>query len=217
MDLNLKAALAGPARTFTAVRIELPDPGEEAPYVARLLNGGQVVIGGEVFSGLDARLGTLDRIESISDGVDAEASTASLILLPADAPAIETLAHPQAQGSPVTIRQGAVDTATGLPLGTELLFQGEINYSTLVADADGRAVRVELVTEEARALEPNDERRLSNAFHQSIWPGELGLAHVTGVAQPDYWRTRKPAVSYGGGYGDGASLNPGGGGTFTPW
>ncbi|MGQ2989524.1 hypothetical protein [Brevundimonas sp.] len=208
MDVALKNALAGPARTFTAVRMELPDVGGET-YVVRLLNGGQALIDGEAFTGRDARFGTLDSVGTLSDGMDTQASSASLILLTADDAALAMLVSPKAQGSPVLIRQGAVDTATGATLGVETLFRGELNYGVVVADESRRAVRLELITEEARALEPNDERRLSPAFHKACWPGELGMDHVTGVAEKDYWRLRKPAVSYGGG-GFGGTGNGGG-------
>ena len=201
MDPILKAALAQPARTFTSVRIALPD-GEDT-YVIRLLNGGQAVIAGETFTGRDARFGTLDSTSSFSDGIDDQATTGHVVLRPATDEAIELLASPLAQGSPVEIMQGAIDTATGGVYGVELLFRGEINYGALAADEDNRVLRLELVTEEARALEPNDERRLSHSFHTSVWPGELGLSYVTGVIQPDFWRIRKPAMSYGGGYGGG--------------
>lgn len=201
MDPNLKAALGQPARTFTAVRAELPDGA--GTYVLRLLNGGQAVLNGETYLGLDDRFGAIDKVSSISDGVKSEATTASLVLKTATADAIEILAHPKTQGAPVFIWQGAIDTDTGGVFGVELLFRGEVNYSVLVADEDTRAVRVELITEEARALEPNDERRLSHAFHESVWPGEFGLFHVTGVTEKDFWRVRKPSVTYGGGGGGG--------------
>lgn len=205
MDPILKAALGQPARTFTAVRGELPDGA--APL--RLLNGGQAVIAGETYLGRDDRFGAIDKISPISDGVKSEATTASLVLRTATAEAIEVLANPKTQGTPITITQGAIDTDTGGVFGVELLFRGEINYAVLVADEEMRAVRVELITEEARALEPNDERRLSHSFHQSVWPGELGLVHVTGVTQKDFWRIRKPSVSYGGGGGGGGRLGGG--------
>jgi len=206
MDPILKAALGQPARTFTAVRAELPDG--EITHTLCLLNGGQAVVGGETYLGLDDRFGAIDKISSISDGVSSEATTVNMTLSTATAGAIEVLANPRTQGAPITITQGVIDTDTGGVVGTELLFRGEINYSVLVADEEMRAVRVELITEEARALEPNDERRLSHAFHQSVWPGELGLIHATGVTQKDFWRVRKPAVSYSGGNG----LIGGGGG-----
>ena len=205
MDPTLKAAWAQPARTFTAVRIELPD-GEDT-YVVRLLNGGQAVLSGETFTGRDSRFGTIESVSNFSDGIDDQATTGHIVLRPATDEAIEVLASPLAQGAPVEVFQGAIDTDTGGVYGVELLFRGEINYGALAADEDNRVMRLELVTEEARALEPNDERRLSHSFHQSIWPGEMGLSHVTGVIQRDFWRIRKPAMSYGG------SLSPGMGGS----
>lgn len=214
MDIGFKAALGFPARTFTLLRMSVP--GEGGDYVVRLTNGGQVVTGGETYHGRDATFGSVDSISPIRDGVDAEVTTAQVVMIPAEDQAIETLANPRTQGASVRIVQGAIDTDTGAVFGTDLLFRGEINYSTLVADETGRAVKVELITEEARQLEPNDERRLSHSFHQSVWPGETGLIHATGVTEKDFWRVRKPAGSGSFTTGGGAGGGAGGGGGFNP-
>ena len=199
MDTNLKAALASSAPSFTVLRAELPDG--EGTYVLRFVQAGQVQIGAESYVDEDARFGAIESVSSISEGVDAQASNAHFILRGAADAGVQMLASPRSQRSPVTIHQGAVDEATGAVIGTELLFRGELNYSVVVADETARLIRVELITEEARQLEPNHERRLSHTFHQSVWPGELGLIHVTGVTQKDFWRVRKPSVSYSGGGG----------------
>lgn len=213
MDLNLKTALAsGLAPTFTVLRAELP--GGAGTDVLRLVQAGQVQIGAESYIDEDARFGAIESVSSVSEGIDTQVTTAQVVFhAPSDA-GVEILAAPRTQRSPITIHQGAVDPATGAVIGTELLFRGEINFSVVVATEHARQVRVELITEEARQLEANDERRLSHAFHQSIWPGELGLIHVTGVAQKDFWRIRKPSISYGGGGagGSGGGGYAGGGG-----
>ncbi|WP_312814463.1 hypothetical protein [Brevundimonas sp.] len=212
MDALMKAALEQPARTFTAVRIQVPDG--ETTYVLRLLNGGQAAFGGEVYTGHDDRFGSIDKIGSFSDGIDGQATTGNIVLRPQSAEAIALLSNPLTQGAQVEIRQGVIDTDTGGVYGVDLLFQGEINHTVLLADENSRSLRIELITEEARALEPNDERRLSHAFHSDVWPGELGLIHVTGVPQKDFWRIRKPSISYsysggGGGYGGGGGFGDG--------
>lgn len=200
MDMNLKAALASSAPSFTVLRAELPDGA--GTYVLRLVQAGQIQIGQEAYVDEDARFGAIDKISSVSEGIDAQATTAHVVFhAPKDA-GIEILAAPRTQRAPITIEQGAVHPVTGATIGTELLFRGEINYSVLVGTEDARQVRVELITEEARQLEPNDERRLSHSFHQAVWgPGELGLIHVTGVTQKDFWRVPKPSITYGGGGG----------------
>lgn len=204
MDANLKAALASRApTTFTAVDLTLP--GDPSDYELKLVQGGSVDIEGTIYTGKDATYGAFSEIGTISDGVDSSATTASLVLMPPSEEALAELANPLIQGAPITIRQGAVDRETGESIGTELLFRGEVNQPVLMVTGDMRAIRLDLITEEARQLEPNDERRLSHAFHQSVWgSGELGLIHVTGVTQKDFWRVDKPSLGVVGGGGGGA-------------
>jgi hypothetical protein len=52
---------------------------------------------------------------------------------------------------------------------------------------------MECGTEEGRLLEENAERKLSDSFHQAVWPGELGLEFVTTVTRKIYWRANDPA------------------------
>lgn len=205
MDSGLKAALELPVvHSATLVHIELP--GDPDPYDLRLSSGGQQTFGGYAYTGLDTTFGALGSVRGLSDGVGNEVSSASMVLHPKSDAAIEVLASPGTQDSPVVIRQATIDPDDGSLIGTEQLWAGAVNYAVLVADANQRSLRVELVTDEARALERNDERRLSHSFHQSVWPGELGLVHVTGVAEKDFWRVDKPNPStYAGGGGGGVS------------
>lgn len=212
MDTNLKAALASRApTTFTALDLTLP--GDPDDYELKLVQAGAVDIEGTVYTGRDQNYGTFSEIGTISDGVDSQATTASVTLMPPSEAALADLAHPLVQGAPVTIRQGAVDRETGASIGTELLFRGEVNQPVLMVASDIRAIRLDLITEEARQLEDNAERRLSHAFHQSVWPGELGMIHVTGVTQPDFWMMDKPSITYGTTPGVGG----GSGGGFSDW
>lgn len=206
MDSALKAALAQPARTTTLVHLELPS-GD-----VFLSSGGQVEHDAETYHGRDAVFGVVDEIGAITDGIDGQASTGSLTLTPASGDAVLALADPEAQASPVTIWQGAVDDGDGSLIGVEPLFRGELNYASTVTGAETGQVRLELITEEARQLEPNDERRLSHSFHAATWPGELGLEHVTGITLPDFWRATRPRVTAasGGGLGGGGTTMPGG-------
>jgi hypothetical protein len=41
-------------------------------------------------------------------------------------------------------------------------------------------------------LEPNEERIQSDAFHQSVWPGELGYEHQTSAKRKVFWRADAP-------------------------
>jgi hypothetical protein len=58
----------------------------------------------------------------------------------------------------------------------------------------------------------NEGNVLSSAFHQAVWPGELGLDNAIDVGTTVAWRVKAPprgSVAGGGGAGGG-----GGGGLF---
>jgi hypothetical protein len=99
---------------------------------------------------------------------------------------------PVEQGSLVTIHLGTVNPATGLLIGEpELLFRGELDQPRL-ASGQSQTLIFDCITEEARMLEPNEEQRLTDSFHQSVWPGELGYDKVTELEQTVFWRADDP-------------------------
>jgi len=192
VDSTLKAAWAGPtALVFTAVLIVI-----NGGATIRLVDGGFVIIDGDTYTVEDDTFGTLGDVETISDGVDGQATRATVTLLPPTSAAIATLSAATAQGSAVTIMQGAVDPATGLCIGTpEVLFLGELDYPRFQVGGTSYALIMECGTEEGRLLEPNMERKLSDAFHQTAWPGELGEEFATGLTRKIYWRANDPATA----------------------
>tara|TARA_R110002073_G_scaffold120601_1_gene262638 strand:- start:15134 stop:15784 length:651 start_codon:yes stop_codon:yes gene_type:complete len=210
MDASLLANWSQSVSThFTAVEIVLPS------QTIRLVSGGFVsfdVDGSPVsFTARDTVYGTLGEVAVIKDGIDAVALSATIKLLPPTDTAMAGIAAPAAQGSLVRIWQGAVDQATGLADGApELLFTGELDFGTLSVSARSWVVALECLTEEARQLEPDAQRRLSDAFHQKVWPGELGLSHVTNLSRKIYWRLAEPrGAATGGGGEDRGGSNPG--------
>lgn len=190
MDATLKAALEGPApTTFTAVSIAL-----RGGATIRLVSGGFISLGGNAYVSEDATYGTLGDVDTIADGVDGQATRCLITLLPPTSSAIAALAAATAQGSTVIVYQGAFDRATGASIGTaETLFTGELDFPRLQIGGGSYALILECGTEEGRLLEPNEERKLSDAFHQACWPGELGLSFVTRLPRTIYWRVNKPA------------------------
>jgi len=192
LDATLKTALEGASvTTFTAVSIAI-----SGGATIRLVSGGTVVIGANTYTAEDATYGTLGSVETITDGADGQATRATITLLPPTSSAIAALAAATAQGSVVIVYQGAMDTATGLSIGTvETLFTGELDYPRVMVGADSYALVLECGTEEGRLLEPNEERKLSDAFHQTAWSGELGLEFATRLVRKIYWRATDPASS----------------------
>jgi hypothetical protein len=188
MDSALKTALEGAAPvTFTAVSIAL-----NGGATIRLVSGGLVTIDGNAYAAEDSTYGTLGSVETIGDGADGQATRATITLLPPSAAAIAAIAAATAQGSPVYVYQGAVNPSTGVLIGVETLFRGELDFGRLQVGS-AYSLIMECGTEEGRLLEENAERKLSDSFHQAVWPGELGLEFVTTVARKIYWRANDPA------------------------
>lgn len=176
-----------------------------ADFTLRLTTGGFLVWGSELFLQRDPAYGTLGDLPIFEDGVDSQTTRADFTLYPSSHDAMVALADRKHQGAQVEVFDAAVDPDTGLMIGEpDALFRGEYDFARYVIGTSEELV-IECGTEEARLNEPNEDRRLSHPFHQSVWPGELGLIFVTGVGRKIYWRASEPggsggAISGGGGY-----------------
>lgn len=53
------------------------------------------------------------------------------------------------------------------------------------------------VSSSERFFEDNEGARLSDGFHQEVWPGELGMANATGIGKRDYWGADKAPSGLG--------------------
>ncbi|CAD7336044.1 hypothetical protein FIM10_04010 [Sphingomonadales bacterium 56] len=190
MDPALKAALAQPAvLLFGALKIELPG------YTLRLVDGSaNLVIGGETYVGKDPTFGTIAEMSELGEEIGDSAPEVTVGLYPPDVTAAATLSHPNMQGSRATLMVGAVDPISGLVIGIpEILFLGEIDVPTIVLDQQGaRKVEYTIVSVFERMFEVEEGQRASNGWHQSIWPGDLGLEHMNGTDVNLYWGARPP-------------------------
>ena len=186
MDSALIGALSQAAPVeVVLVEIELPT------HTIRWTDGGFVVWDGQTFAARDETYGVLSSIEAIEDGVDNQATVCALTILPPDGAGFTALIAPGVQGSPVTIHQGAVSAATGTLIGEpDLLARLELDQPRIGGNSD--SLIYDCITEEARMLEANEERRLTDTFHQSAWPGELGYKNVTALPRKRYWRASNP-------------------------
>lgn len=194
VDPALQAALGQSVVTiFCAVRIALPS----RPLL--LLDGaGEVSFdagyGAETFKGLDPEFGAIDTIDQISGGDGDEAPELTLGLLPVDGVAAATLASSTMQGSEVLIFIGAIDPMTGVTIGQPYLqFIGEVDVPTLSSSMGRRTVDFTIVSIFERLFMNDEGVRATDGWHQSIWPGELGLEYMTGTAETLYWGG-KPAT-----------------------
>lgn len=193
MDPTLQNALAQPSvLMFGAVRIELPN------YTLRLLDGaGAILIDGELYTGIDPTFGTLSTISELSEEIGDEAPEVSIGLMPPDMSAMAVLADSSMQGSLVRIMVGAADPITGVAIGQpETLFLGEIDVPTPGLDQNGaRTLEYTVVSVFERLFEVEEGQRASNAWHQTIWPGERGLEFMTGTDKNLYWGVKPPKNS----------------------
>ncbi|KFG90726.1 hypothetical protein BV98_001438 [Sphingobium herbicidovorans NBRC 16415] len=190
MDPTLKSALAQPSvLLFGALRIALPT------YTIRLLDGsGTLQIGGETYVGCDDVFGTIAELSELSEEVGDQAPEITIKLFPPNLSAAATLASPDMQGCSVQLLVGAVNMANGAVMGVpEVVFLGEIDVPTVEIDARGeRSVTFTVVSVFERLFEVEEGQRASNGWHQSIWPGELGLEHMTGTDVNLYWGAKPP-------------------------
>lgn len=189
MTTGLETALQG-ARPTVFGAIEINFPGADL----RLLDGSaQIVIAGNTFSGRDATYGTIASCKAVTDGGGDQAPTLTIGLLPPSATARTALASASMQGARVRLWMGVVDPVTGLVVPDPLvLFDGEIDVPTMKWGQRTREVEYRVVSVFERFFDLEEGIRLSDSHHQALWPGELGLAYVTGVTENVYWGADAP-------------------------
>lgn len=197
-DPTMIAALSQDgAWMFCAMKVELPGK------TLRLLDGsGIMTIGGEVYVGEDPDFGVLAAVDDIEENDGDEAPEIHFRLYPKNETALATLASAAMQLSKVILMHGALNPATMTPIGTpEIDFLGEIDVATLRLGAGMREVEYSAVSIFDLFFEIDEGQRATDGFHQSIWPGELGLDQMTGTTEKLYLGATPPAGSsatYGG-------------------
>ncbi len=146
--------------------------------------------GVELYIGRHPVYGVLNSVGSIKDGAEATTTRIDISILPASADAAAALAAPTTQGVRVQWWEGVIHPEDGQLVDTpELKFDGEIDKPRFQV-SDTWLLTLECGTQAERQLEPNADWRLNDAFHQTIWPGELGLIYVDGVTRKKEWRSR---------------------------
>lgn len=193
MDPLLVAHIKAGGPLVHLVTAALPDA-----TIRWTLEGGFVAWDGNTWAARDAAYGALDSISEITDGIDDDAAPVTLGIIPPTLSSIADLAAADAQGAAVTIHLAGIDRETGLLAGEPyLLFIGELDQPRLL---DGRERRLEydILPADAFGLQPNEEQRQSDAFHQSIWLGERGYEHQTEGRKIVFWRDDDPnnAIGY---------------------
>jgi len=159
--------------------------------------------------------GAISAVGGVVDGAGGQTTRVPITFLPKDDTAATALKSLTMQGSRVRVWEGAINRATGALIGApQLKFDGEIDRPKVSIGA-GWSITLECGTQAERQLEPNVDWRLNHPFHSLIWPGEVGLSHVTNVLRKIYWRMDQPSggsIISGGGGGVGGGGDRGGGG-----
>jgi hypothetical protein len=189
LSAGMETALEAPAPlVVVALKIVLPSG------TLRLLDGsGVLTIDGEDYAGGDPTLGVLAGIEPITDGIAAEAPALRIVINPPTNTASADLAAADAQGSPVTLMILALDPVTHAIQGDPFVaFLGEVDVPTLDVDKSFRTVTLDCVSAWEKFFEDDEGVRLTDNWHQSIWPGETGLAYVIEVTRQLPWGQDSP-------------------------
>ena len=174
MTLATQLELPAP-RLFVAVKIA-------APFgTQRLLDGaGTVVVDSETYTG-EGSHGVLSVVESFSDGVAAEAPRVRLTMQFTDTDLIADYLDPELQGSAVTLYEGVLGADGVVVEEPEPAFVGEVDIVKVAVPFGGMTVEIDVASVFERFFDNNEGSRLSSPWHQSFWPGELGLDQVTGI------------------------------------
>jgi hypothetical protein len=178
---------------FVAVEIGLP-----TGMPLRLMDGsGQVTFAGRTFTGSDPVYGVLAALEPVQDGLGDEAPSLRIGINPPTPSASAMLAAANMQGQSVLVWIGTVTPATGSVVPDPLLiFAGNIDQGVVSIGLGTRSVALDCVSIWERLFEDLEGPRLNNAYHQSVYPGELGFEFVTSVQRQLPWGadTPRPAV-----------------------
>ena len=159
--------------------VEIVTPGG----AIRLLDGAaETEIEGQRYYGSDPDWGVLAYVKGIADSDGDSSPAPQLGLIPSGDLALGAMLDPALQGSLVRVMVGALDTQSGLPVGAMYVpFVGELDVPKVKWERNSREVQFTLSGIGERLFSLEEGRRLSDTFHQTVWPGELGLGFVTDV------------------------------------
>lgn len=192
---QMSAALrAGESPIAPMIEVQLP-----GYSLLHLVGAGEVLWNGRKFVGRDPMFGILLSAGDLKDGVSDEAPDWELTFGPPDEVSAGELTAAATQGATVRGWVGVVDRASGLVLPDPIqVFAGALDVPKLRVGKGTRSV-VWRCTSSLEAFHDQEVgARLSDAFHQMVWPGETGCANMTGIEKPSNWGVENPpsGVSY---------------------
>lgn len=202
--LNVQAWQADNPFRFIAMQFDLPNGAWRWASAEVTFDPG----GGEaLFETEHPDYGFVTGVGLIKDGMVQSALAPDLDLSPATGNGL--IALDAAHGSLWRLWHGLVDPEGGGVIGEPVQWDmALLNRPRLTQDARRQALRFTSFREDQLILAEEDSPRLTDAFHQRVWPGELGLSQVINVNREVYVRASPPVKGGAGGGGGGV----GGGG-----
>lgn len=173
------------------VRIDLP-----GGTVLRLSEGMAIRWGSETYLPRDATYGAIAGVQGIEEGLGDEVPMAMMKLLPPSTAAVAELVQPGIQRARVRGWWAEYDADAGTITGTpQEQFDGFLDRSELVRGPDSLELNFAVVAWLEYLFELNIGNSLNAGFHKSIWPGEGGEDHATGLTIPDAWGVEAPPAN----------------------
>lgn len=213
----MEAALAATDPIVVALlEVTLPD------YDLRLIDGASEVHwpghDGEadaVFVGQDPVYGPWTASDAFGDGIGDQVPAMGFTLKPTSIAQAVDLTDPAVQGSRTRVWFAVIDKATGgLVPDPYQLFEGELDQPTVTIGKGALDLEYSVASAFERLFLNDEGNRLSDAFHQLRWPGELGLQYMTGLVRQIIWgpgdRPSGITTLNGGGGGASGSISIGG-------
>jgi len=192
---QMEAALAsGRALVLAFCQMDLKD----GRTVGLLTGSGEIKWQNVIFRGRDDVFGTIAAIDPPSDGYGDEAPGMSFTLIPGDTSAAADLSSPAMQGSRVRWWIACLDDNGFVIANPWLWFEGSLDVPELTLDASARELEIALVSEMEKLFMEEEGRRLSEASHLEVWPGERGFRYMSGLSRSIMWGPgdRPPGLVY---------------------
>lgn len=164
-----------------------------------MLGSSEVAWNGHTWLGYDPTFGSVAANDDIAEDMTGVAPNSSIDIHIAPTATIADIAGPAVQLSSFKIWLAALELDSSSHLAVipdpELVFDGFVDQATINIDKNRYDVEYTIISAFDYFFEDTEDQRLNGQFHQSIWPGELGLNNVTGVAKKIYWGTLGPATA----------------------
>ena len=158
------------------IKIEFPTT------TLRLCDGGFFYFDSERYTSEDATFGTLQSVESMTDGMGDSLPGLKMVLLPPDGAALADLLSPAFQNSRVRMWIAEYDVDTGATVTTpDVTYDGIVDFATLILGRGTRAVELNLISQLERLLLRQEDNAMNPSFHKSIWAGEKGNDNAIGL------------------------------------